>query len=700
MADLKRKQLRQFLSGSFNITGSLNVTGSVEFDKNISGSITSTGSFSRLQSDTISVTHSPFASGSEVQAIMDATSSFATGSTEYITEAETGRGASGSDVQGILDTYVRQSESSSFASGSDVNQILIESSSYVVESETGSFASGSDFHQILTESSSYVVESETGSFASGSDLHSILAESSSYVMSTNTGSFLQNTDTASFSTLHVEGNITTSGSVTAQQFYTEVVSSSIIYESGSTQFGDTLDDTHKITGSFEITGSLLSIDSVGGVSSSLTSTSSFGKVELADTDHITPFASGSDLHSILAESSSYVMSTSTGSYASGSDLHQILAESSSYIVESETGSFASGSDFHQILTESSSYVVESETGSFASGSDLHQFLVESASYLVADTSMSFVDVSGSITSTGSFGKLRTEQDTFVIGNLTVGADVIGQKLQVDGDTGITGQLDVTGSVSGGLSSTGSFGYVEQLGVKLVDSNQTASFASGSDLHAILAESSSYMVSDQTGSMGTTTISSTLFVQDGITTSGSITAREFKTEFVSSSIIYASGSNQFGDTGDDVHEFSGSLKIGNLTFSTSSIGIQSDTDLISLSDDTFTLNGSIVINDGANIGIDSDTDLLDLNDQNLIINGKLDSTGRIDAQNGLQVSGSTLAVGNDLTLDYTSPVSHSLVFVNHTNKTIDLVPAASASGQLVQYDGSGWVITDEIDGGSY
>jgi len=700
MADLKRKQLRQFLSGSFNITGSLNVTGSVEFDKNISGSITSTGSFSRLQSDTISVTHSPFASGSEVQAIMDATSSFATGSTEYLTGAETGSFASGSDVQGILDTYVRQSESSSFASGSDVNQILVESSSYVVESETGSFASGSDFHQILTESSSYVVESETGSFASGSDFHSILAESSSYVMSTNTGSFLQNTDTASFSTLHVEGNITTSGSVTAQQFYTEVVSSSIIYESGSTQFGDTLDDTHKITGSFEITGSLLSIDSVGGVSGSLTSTSSFGKVELADTDHITPFASGSDLHQILVESASYVVSTNTGSFASGSDLQVILAESSSYIVESETGSFASGSDFHQILTESSSYVVESETGSFASGSDLHQFLVESASYLVADTSMSFVDVSGSITSTGSFGKIRTEQDAFVIGNLTVGADVVGQKLQVDGDTGITGQLDVTGSVSGGLSSTGSFGYVEQLGVKLIDSNQTASFASGSDLHAILVESSSYMVSDQTGSMGTTTISSTLFVQDGITTSGSITAREFKTEFVSSSILYASGSNQFGDTGDDVHEFSGSLKIGNLTFSTSSIGIQSDTDLISLSDDTFTLNGSIVINDGANIGIDSDTDLLDLNDQNLIVNGKLDSTGRIDAQNGLQVSGSTLAVGNDLTLDYTSPVSHSLVYINHSNKTLDLVPPASASGQIVIFDGTDWVISDEIDGGSF
>ena len=596
MADLKRKQLRQFLSGSFNITGSLNVTGSVEFDKNISGSITSTGSFSRLQSDTISVTHSPFASGSEVQTIMDATSSYASASTAYLMESQTGSFATGSDVQGILDTYVRQSESSSFASGSDVNQILVESSSYVV--------------------------------------------------STNTGSFLQNTDTASFATLHVEGNISTSGSVTAQEFHTEVVSSSVIFESGSTKFGDTIDDKHDITGSLFVSGNITFDTNLTG---SITSTGSFGNIQIGNFGGL-PFASGSDLHQFFTESSSYVTSISTGS------LNQVLQESASYMVSDQTGSMG-------LLTLGN-------------------------------------DITGSITSTGSFGRVDVAENTFILGNLGIGTSTQGNRLQVAGDATIVGALDVLNSVSGGLSSTGSFGHVEQLGVKLVDSNQTASFASGSDLHAILAESSSYMVSDQTGSMGATIISSTLSVIGDISTSGSITAREFKTEFVSSSIIYASGSNQFGDTGDDVHEFSGSVKVGNLTFSTSSIGVQSDTDLISLSDDTFTLNGSIVINDGANIGIDSDTDLLDLNDQNLIINGKLDSTGRIDAQNGLQVSGSTLAVGNDLTLNYTSPVSHSLVFVNHTNKTIDLVPAASASGQLVQYDGSGWIITDEIDGGSF
>ena len=138
MADLKRKQLKEFLSGSFGITGSLNVTGSVEFDKNISGSITSTGSFHRIESDTFSATHTIFASGSTVQTVIDATGSYASSSTTYVKESQTGSFGSGSDVQGLLDTYVRQSESSSFASGSDLQVILAESSSYLVNADTSS----------------------------------------------------------------------------------------------------------------------------------------------------------------------------------------------------------------------------------------------------------------------------------------------------------------------------------------------------------------------------------------------------------------------------------------------------------------------------------------------------------------------------------------------------------------------------------
>jgi len=51
------------------------------------------------------------------------------------------------------------------------------------------------------------------------------------------------------------GDLTVGGTVTAQEFHAEFVSSSIIYESGSTKFGDTMDDVHWRTGSLYVSGS-------------------------------------------------------------------------------------------------------------------------------------------------------------------------------------------------------------------------------------------------------------------------------------------------------------------------------------------------------------------------------------------------------------------------------------------------------------
>ena len=55
----------------------------------------------------------------------------------------------------------------------------------------------------------------------------------------------------------ITGNLVVTGKLTAQEFHTEIVSASIIYESGSTKFGDTLDDTHQFTGSLYVTGALV-----------------------------------------------------------------------------------------------------------------------------------------------------------------------------------------------------------------------------------------------------------------------------------------------------------------------------------------------------------------------------------------------------------------------------------------------------------
>jgi len=64
--------------------------------------------------------------------------------------------------------------------------------------------------------------------------------------------------TGSFETtgnLTVQGDTTIAGTLTANEFHTTFTSASIIFASGSTKFGDTIDDTHEFTGSVDITGS-------------------------------------------------------------------------------------------------------------------------------------------------------------------------------------------------------------------------------------------------------------------------------------------------------------------------------------------------------------------------------------------------------------------------------------------------------------
>ena len=55
----------------------------------------------------------------------------------------------------------------------------------------------------------------------------------------------------------LDGNLTVLGTVNARQFNINIISSSVIYQSGSTKFGDTIDDKHEFTGSVDISGSLI-----------------------------------------------------------------------------------------------------------------------------------------------------------------------------------------------------------------------------------------------------------------------------------------------------------------------------------------------------------------------------------------------------------------------------------------------------------
>ena len=73
------------------------------------------------------------------------------------------------------------------------------------------------------------------------------------------------TSSPTFAGITLTGNIQTSGDIVAQRY---IVSSSVShitssFSSGSTIFGDTLDDSHKFTGSLNVTGSVSAVEFSG-----------------------------------------------------------------------------------------------------------------------------------------------------------------------------------------------------------------------------------------------------------------------------------------------------------------------------------------------------------------------------------------------------------------------------------------------------
>ena len=71
------------------------------------------------------------------------------------------------------------------------------------------------------------------------------------------GSVTHTGTTSISSTLSINGNAIVTGKITSEEFIAELTSSSTIFKSGSTQFGDTIDDTHYITGSLYDSGSFV-----------------------------------------------------------------------------------------------------------------------------------------------------------------------------------------------------------------------------------------------------------------------------------------------------------------------------------------------------------------------------------------------------------------------------------------------------------
>lgn len=84
--------------------------------------------------------------------------------------------------------------------------------------------------------------------------------------------------------LGVTSDLTVLGAINARQFNINVISSSVLFESGSSKFGNTSDDIHSFTGSVQVTGSVTATSFVGNGSGLTNISVDLGSAQLNDVD--------------------------------------------------------------------------------------------------------------------------------------------------------------------------------------------------------------------------------------------------------------------------------------------------------------------------------------------------------------------------------------------------------------------------------
>jgi hypothetical protein len=130
----------------------------------------------------------------------------------------------------------------------------------------------------------------------------------------------------------------------------------------------------------------------------------------------------------------------------------------------------------------------------------------------------------------------------------------------------TGSIFLTGAITASIAATnGVVSGSSQIITILASLNSVSS--------SLISKTGSYATTGSNVFSGAQTITGSVGVSGDVTVLGSINARQFNIGIISSSVMYTSGSNKFGDTSDDTHQFTGSVQVtGSLYVNGSQVGI--------------------------------------------------------------------------------------------------------------------------------
>jgi hypothetical protein len=221
--------------------------------------------------------------------------------------------------------------------------------------------------------------------------------------------------------------------------------------------------------------------------------------------------------------------------------------------------------------------------------------IDSPSILNQLTVSGSVEISGSLTISGSIlattyvGVLSSSET----GSLLLTASINNDTLTFTKGDGSTFNLTVDNVLSASYvdftnidniptlvsgSSQISYSGITDIPAGLVSGSSQISYSGITDIPAGLVSGSSQI--QLSGIFGTTFSASNFTFPQDLIVQGKLTAQEFNTELISSSIIFESGSTKFGDSFDDVHSFTGSLEVQGTVSATTFSGLISSSAQVS------------------------------------------------------------------------------------------------------------------------
>jgi len=276
----------------------------------------------------------------------------------------------------------------------------------------------------------------------------------------STGSFgnLKISDNAS-----ITGDMVVGGRLTAQEIHTEIESASIIFTSGSTKFGDTSDDTHEFTGSILVKGNLTAENLTADSSSFSTRVTNLVSDSASFSTRIT--TAETELEETIISASAQLAEEISGSFTapsaslstritnlksdSGSFSTRITTDSSSFSTRTTTLEAASAS-FSTRVTD-----LKTDSASFSSRittaeTELELTLISGSAQIATQISGAFDTVSSSLSDRLQTAETELE-NTLISGSAQLAAEISGA---------FTQGFEFNGTISGSATSTGSFGRVE------------------------------------------------------------------------------------------------------------------------------------------------------------------------------------------------------------------------------------------------